>query len=57
MRRAKRRHRNKRVAGKTVSTNRVSAQPEYPSLGLTGDSMVNAMDRAAPSLKALYKAG
>jgi len=56
MRCAKRRHRNKRVARKTASTDRVSAQPEYPSLGLTGDAMVNAMDRAAPSLKALYKA-
>jgi hypothetical protein len=56
MRYAKRRHWIKHVARKIVPTDSVSSRPERASFSLSGDTMVNAMDRAAPSIKALYKA-
>jgi hypothetical protein len=56
MRRAKRRHRNGRVARTIVPASSVSTRPERKGLGLAGDQMVNAMDRVSPLLNVLYKA-
>ena len=56
MRCAKRRHRNRRVVRTIVPAISVGTQPERASLGLAGDRMVSAMDRAASSLNSLYKA-
>lgn len=56
MRSAKQRHRIRRVASVVVAPHSVSFPSQRASLHVAGDSMVSAMDRAAPSLKSLYKA-
>ena len=57
MRCAKRRRRTTRATRAPVATASVSFPARRASLGITGDDMVAAMGRAAPSLKALYKIG
>ena len=56
MRCAKRRHRIRPLVPRTAATEGGGPRPARDPFGLTGDTMVSAMDRVAPSLKTLYKA-
>ena len=55
MRCAKRRHRIRPLVPRTAATEGGGPRPARDPFGLTGDTMVSAMDRVAPSLKTLYK--
>jgi hypothetical protein len=55
MRCAKRRHRRRPVGARSmVPTLSVTSQPGRDHMSMTGDAMVNAMQRVAPSLNPLY---
>jgi hypothetical protein len=56
MRRAKKRHRDRSVMRHAASAAAIGSQPKRRSLILAGDTMVNAMDRIAPSVRSLYRA-
>ncbi len=55
MRCAKTRHRMKRPAPRAVSAAPLAPLAERARVSLSGDAMVSAMDRAATSLKPLYR--